>query len=90
MAETASYRLVARVVSQEGTCAVNHKVGDEFLIGDSTPPGMCSWAFCTLFPFASVLQFGGAFPWEEDRDKAIVVCPDPINPVVFELERLWK
>ena len=90
MAETASYRLVARVVSQEGTCAVNHKVGDEFLIGDSTPPGMCSWAFCTLFPFASVLQFGGAFPWEGDRDKAIVACPDPANPVVFELERLRK
>jgi len=90
MAETVSYRLIARVVSQKGTCAVNHKVGDEFPIGDSTAPGMCSWAFCTLFPFASVLQFGGTFPWEEDRDKATVACPDPTNPVVFELERLRK
>jgi uncharacterized repeat protein (TIGR04076 family) len=49
---------------------------------------MCPWAFYTLFPFISVLQFGGSFPWEEDRDKTTVACPDPANPVVFELKRL--
>jgi uncharacterized repeat protein (TIGR04076 family) len=46
---------------------------------------MCSWAFYALFPFATVLQFGGSFPWEEDKDKTTVACPDPGNPVVFEL-----
>jgi len=48
---------------------------------------MCSWAFHTLFPFAEVLQFDGSFPWEKDPKKATVACPDPDNPVVFELRR---
>jgi uncharacterized repeat protein (TIGR04076 family) len=67
---------------------VGHKAGDEFPIGDITPAGMCAWAFYALFPFASVLQFGGSFPWEDDQDKNVVACPDPANPVVFELRRV--
>ena len=90
MAEAESYEVIARVTSQKGTCALGHKVSDEFLIGDKTPAGMCPWAFYALFPFISVLQFGGSFPWENDRDKTTVACPDPANPVVFELERLRK
>lgn len=77
--------VIARVISQRGTCEAGHKVGDEFIIGQKTPPGLCSWAFYTLFPFAEVLQFGGSFPWEEDPNKATVACPDPTNPVIFEL-----
>lgn len=79
--------VIARVISQKGTCAAGHKVGDEFIIGEKTPPGMCSWAFYTLFPSAEVLQFGGSFPWEEEPNKTTVACPDPANPVVFELRR---
>jgi uncharacterized repeat protein (TIGR04076 family) len=79
--------LVAKVVSQKGTCEAQHKVGDEFVIGEKTPPNFCSWAFCSIFPFAQVLQFGGSFPWEKDRNKTTVACPDPENPVVFELRR---
>ncbi len=90
MVEEEFYELIASVISQKGHCALNHKVGDEFRIGDKTPAGMCPWAFYALFPFISVLQFGGSFPWEEDRDKTTVACPDPANPVVFELKRLRK
>jgi uncharacterized repeat protein (TIGR04076 family) len=79
--------MIARVISQKGTCAAGHKVGDEFVIGDKTPPNLCSWAFSALFPSATVLQYGGSFPWEEDPDKTTVACPDPGNPVVFELRR---
>jgi uncharacterized repeat protein (TIGR04076 family) len=81
------HQIVAKVISQKGTCEVGHRVGDEFIIGQSTPPGMCSWAFQTIFPFAEVLQFGGSFPWEKDPDKATIACPDPDNPVVFELRQ---
>ena len=81
------HQVIARVISQKGICEAGHKTGDEFIIGQSTPPGMCSWAFQTIFPFAQVLQFGGSFPWEKDADKATVACPDPDNPVVFELRR---
>jgi len=79
--------IIARVVSQQGICEAGHQVGDEFVIGQKTPCGMCSWSFCTLYPFSQVLQFGGRFPWEPDADMARVACPDPDNPVVFELRR---
>jgi len=79
------YDVIAKVVSQKGTCAAGHEVGDEFNIGQQTPPNLCSWAFYSIFPFAEVLQFGGSFPWEEDINKTTVACPDPANPVVFEL-----
>ena len=79
--------VIARVISQEGICEAQHRVGDEFIIGQQTPTGLCSWAFYSLFPFAQVLQFGGSFPWEQAPNKTTVACPDPENPVVFELRR---
>ena len=79
--------IVARVISQKGTCVAGHKAGEEFLIGEKTPQGMCSWAFSAHFPFAEVLQFGGSFPWEKDKNRTTLACPDPANPVVFELRR---
>ncbi len=81
------YDVIARVISQKGTCEAGHRVGDEFTIGQKVLPGICSWAFYTLFPFAEVLQFGGSFPWEKDPNKATITCPDPANPVIFELRR---
>jgi uncharacterized repeat protein (TIGR04076 family) len=79
--------IIAVVVSQKGSCSAGHNVGDQFAIGQTTPAGLCSWAFTSLFPFAEVLEFGGSFPWEKDPDKATVACPDRDNPVVFELRR---
>jgi uncharacterized repeat protein (TIGR04076 family) len=80
--------IIARVISQKGICDAGHKVGDEFVMGQTTPAGMCSWAFYTLFPFAESLEFGGSFPWESGLDKARVACPDPDNPVIFDLRRV--
>ena len=84
------YQVKARVISQKGTCNAGHKVGDEFLIRDTLPAGMCSWAFYSLFPFVSALQSGGTFPWEKDADKTTVACPDAENPLVFELTKIKK
>ena len=82
------YQVTAKVISQKGTCSVGHKVGEEFDVGGLTPADMCPFAFYAVFPFTTVLQFGGTFPWDEDRDKTTVACPDAENPVVFELERV--
>ena len=80
--------IIARVVSQKGSCEAGHRVGDEFIIDPvKTPAGMCPWALYSLFPFAGALQYGGSFPWEKDPGKARVACPDPDNPLVFELRR---
>ena len=81
-------RIIARVISQKGFCEAGHRLGDEFIIDPAkTPGGVCPWALYTLFPFAQVLQFGGAFPWEKDPGQTRVACPDPDNPVIFELQR---
>jgi uncharacterized repeat protein (TIGR04076 family) len=77
----------ARIISQKGCCEAGHREGDEFIIGQKTPDGMCAWAHYTLFPFAQALAFGGNFPWEKEQGTAIVACPDPDNPVVFKLEK---
>lgn len=79
--------VTAEVISQKGVCAAGHKVGDRFTIGEQTPSNLCSWVFYCLFPFAQVLKFGGSFPWGKNKDKTTVACPDPDNPVVFELKR---
>jgi len=79
-----------RVISQKGTCAAEHKVGDEWVIRDKTPEGICLGAFNALYPSARVLMFGGSHPWQSDPDVATAACPDARNPVVFELRRLRK
>lgn len=82
--------VIARVISQKGTCSAGHKVGDEFLISELTPTGMCAWAYYALYPFSTVLRFGGSLPWETNSDKSVVACPDAENPVIFELRRNKK
>ena len=88
MAET--YDVVAKVVSQKGTCGAEHKVGDEWAVESKTPEGICLSAFNALFPSLRVLRFGGTFPWGTDPDVTTVACPDAANPVVFELRRIRK
>ena len=82
--------LALKVVSQKGTCTAGHRVGDEFVLGEKTPDGLCSWAFAAIFPFANAIRFGGSLPWEDDPDEATVACPDPDNPVVFQLRRIAR
>ena len=84
------YDVVVKVVSQKGTCAAKHKVGDEWVIGHKTPEGICGAAFNALIPFNWVLALGGTFPWATDPDVTTVACPDAQNPVVFEVRRLRK
>ena len=84
------YDVAVRVISQDGTCVQEHKVGDEWIIRKQTPEGMCLSAFNALYPFMRVLMFGGAFPWDADPDVTTVACPDAKNPVVFELRRIRK
>ena len=86
MAET--YDVIAKVISQKGTCGAEHKVGDQWVIGGKTPEGICLSAFNALFPSLRVLRFGGSFPWSSDPDVATAACPDAQNPVVFELRRV--
>ena len=87
------YRIIVRVSelryeSGRKPCDL-YSLGEEF---DLTVPEerakICRWAYNSMFPFLTVLEFGGTLPWEPDPTKAFVSCPDPHNVVVFELERM--
>jgi uncharacterized repeat protein (TIGR04076 family) len=82
------YDVRVKVISQKGTCVNGHQVGDEFVISRTTTDGICLGAFGAFFSFLRTLMFGGTFPWSPDPDAATVACPDPENPVVFELRRI--
>ena len=81
-------KVVAKVISQKGPCGVEHKVGDEWVIGLTTPEGICQTAYSTIFPAARVLMLGGAHYWEKDPEAVISACPDADTPVVFEVRRV--
>ena len=83
-----SYKVSIKVVSQKGSCEAGHKVGDQWIVGDKTPEGLCAFAFNALMPAITPLMYGAAYPWEKDPDKTTVACPDGQNPVLFELRRL--
>ncbi len=81
-------KVIARVISQRGVCTAGHRVGDEFPVGEMTPPNVCSFAYCAVWPFALALQSGGSFPWETEPGATTVACPDPDSPLVIELRRV--
>ena len=82
-----------KVISQKGTCTVGHKVGDQWVFSaakHTTPGGMCLAAYNALFPYVNALMWGAEFPWGSRRTATRFCCPDPVNPVDFEIERLPK
>lgn len=82
------YKISAKVISQTGFCTHGHKVGDEWLIEGKTPPGFSIKAFAALLPQIWLFRLGGSIPWGTDPNVTVIACPDPKNPVVFELRRL--
>ena len=86
----AAYDMKITVVSQQGHCRAEHKVGDQWTVTGKTPEGICLAAFNTLYPNLRAMQYGASFPWGADPDTSFAACPDAKNPVVFELKRLKK
>ena len=82
------YDIEITVVSQKGSCGAGHKVGDKWVVKNHTPGGICLSAFHAMESDIDVLKYGGSFPWSKDPDVTSTVCPDPQNPVVFEIKRI--
>ena len=76
------------VISQTGVCAAGHKAGDKFKVYRHTPCDFCIFAYSAIEPDIRTLMFGGTYPWMQDKDAYIGCCPDPVNPVIFELRRI--
>ncbi|MFC2019401.1 TIGR04076 family protein [Chloroflexota bacterium] len=83
------YDIKVKVLSQEGNCVCGHKVGDEWILGLTSPEKpMCLPALDVVFSSAKMLRYGGAFPWSTDPGVTTCPCPDAENPVIFEIRRI--
>ena len=77
------------VKKQEGKCAFGHKVGDKIVFdGKSVKGNICYSALMVLLPKVYAMRYDAIFPWAKDKSVICNVCPDPENPVVFEIRRL--
>jgi len=64
----------------------HHQIGDSFEIESVTPEGMCLGAWGAIFPYVTVLECDGEFPWEEVGTKARIHCSDP-EGIILEVEK---
>ncbi len=79
----------AKVISQKGTCAMKHKVGDKIKFTEAGVEGkICIHALYSMLPGVFAMMFESKFPWLEDPDTKTHACPDAYNPVVFEITRV--
>ena len=62
----------------------------EFIVEDNgaMPNGFCSWAWNDMHRIVDHLQFGGDYPFIEEKGVALACCTDAVRPVIFKLERL--
>lgn len=78
-----------KVISQEGTCGLGHRVGDKCTFTETGLDGkLCIHAMYSVLPKVFAMMYDAKFPWLEDADVATHACPDATNPVVFEVKRL--
>ena len=81
-------KVTARVISQKGYCAISHKIGDVIEFDHFEMNGhICINALFTMLPVVYAMIHNAYFPWAENHCKELHACPDPKNPVVFELDR---
>jgi len=85
-----TYKVMVKIVSIEGKCPLNFKVGDKWVIDKLTPDGMCQGAYQSIYSAIRVFRFGGSHPWDKDKDTTYVCCPDPDNHVIYEIKRIRK
>lgn len=94
-------RLIAKITNILGHCRAGHNIGEEFDVHlyeegkwntedrrNARIPKMCAHLYSAIFPYISVLQYGGEFPWMEDKDLFRMNCPDPENAVSVEIRRI--
>lgn len=90
MSAEVGYKIIGTVKSVKGECSAGHKVGNKFNLSGYSSDGLCGFFYHDLFPWISTLQFGGEYPWYEDKDTIELPCIDRYNEVVIELKRVRK
>lgn len=79
-------RVRIRIV--DGVCSDGiHSAGQEFIVEDTTPEGICIDAWGSIAPYLTPLRAGGNFPWADEEGVAVIHCPDP-DGIRIELRRM--
>lgn len=77
------------VKNQEGECVFGHKVGDKIIFdGKSIKGDICYSALMVILPKVFAMRHGTEFPWADESGAITNACPDPDNPVVFEIRQI--
>jgi uncharacterized repeat protein (TIGR04076 family) len=86
--EAVPHTVTVKVISQEGSCGMGHKVGDKIAFTENKIDGqICIHALYAILPKIFAMMYGARFPWLDDPDVSTSACPDAKNPVVFEISR---
>ena len=81
----------AKVISQNGSCGIGHKVGDEIIFTEDGVKGkICIHALYSFLPKVFAMMYDSQFPWLDDPDVSTSACPDAYNQVIFEISRKKK
>ena len=79
------------VKSVRGKCDFGCKVGDKIRFdGRGVNGDICYSALMAILPKVYAMRYGAEFPWAKEKDALTNVCPDPENPVLFEIRRIRK
>jgi uncharacterized repeat protein (TIGR04076 family) len=79
-----------KVIGVKGQCGY-HKVGDAVRLTQTGVEGkVCIHALYSMLPKAFAMMFNAQFPWAQNPDVLTHACPDAVNPVVFELVRIYE
>jgi uncharacterized repeat protein (TIGR04076 family) len=88
------FKITVQEIQGRGTCPFGFKVGDLIIHYDQSPPrtipNFCAWAYHEIHPVLLTLKYGGAFPWEAEKNVGVGCCSDSKNPVVFRIELIEK
>jgi uncharacterized repeat protein (TIGR04076 family) len=85
------YDIEVTVKNVKGKCSFGYKAGDKIHFDGKTIKGAtCYSALMTILPKVYAMRYGAEFPWAKNKDVIINACPDPENPVLFEIKRTRK
>ena len=77
-----------KIVGMKGACPSGHEIGEEHVVRDKSPGGLCMGSLNAVLPYVTALRYGGSFPWTDREGEITIGCPDHENCVVWKLERL--
>ena len=87
--EVYGFPITVTVKKITGTCKLEHKVGDQAIVGQMEIKGkLCNGTLATIYPTLYAFSWGAEFPWDKDTDKTEIPCGHcGKNMVIFELKR---